>query len=60
MTTFADLDDRYAPDDECCDRFTYTITAEVDGETLTSETLDGVDAPDVLDDAITILVAYIP
>ena len=57
---FAELEDRYAPEDECCDRFEYTVTADVAGEDVSSATLDGVDAPNILDEAIAILLPYIP
>lgn len=40
---FFDLSDSYVPLDTCCDRFTYSITVQMDGQTKTVQTID--DAP---------------
>ncbi|MEJ2747869.1 MAG: hypothetical protein P8183_08160, partial [Anaerolineae bacterium] len=41
---FFDLNDSYVPLDNCCDRFTYSITVQLDGQVKTVNTID--DAPE--------------
>jgi hypothetical protein len=39
-TSFFELADSYIPEDTCCDRFTYSITVQLDGRVKTVSTLD--------------------
>jgi hypothetical protein len=38
---FFELNESYVPLDNCCDRFTYTITVQIDGQSKTVTTTDG-------------------
>ncbi|KAA0234284.1 MAG: hypothetical protein EDR02_09860 [Actinobacteria bacterium] len=49
---FAALESTYVPAGYCCDQFHYEVTAEVDGEEITSATADGIESPDALDEAV--------
>ncbi len=49
---FADLDSTYVPPDLCCDQFHYEVTAEVDGEQITSATADGIEALAALEEVV--------
>lgn len=55
---FHTLDDSYMPADECCDRFTYTITV-VSGDTHTVTTMDDAGAPDDLTQLIDAIEQFI-
>lgn len=53
---FFDFASKYLPADICCDRFTYRVTAAVDGRQHTVVTMDGTPgAPDQLMQLITLL-----
>ena len=50
---FFSLNGNYLPADPCCDRFTYTITVQRDGEVHRVVTMDGVeDLPPALEQAM--------
>jgi hypothetical protein len=52
---FQNLDARYMPDNQCCDRLHYIVDVTgSDGKTKTVETMDGVEAPSVLFQVITL------
>jgi hypothetical protein len=50
---FAELAGTYVPEGYCCDQFVYEITAEIDDTTISSATADGIEAPAVLEEALT-------
>ena len=54
---FEALDDSYVPAGACCDLFFYTVTAELNGESVARETADTGDRPEPLNTVITILQA---
>ena len=55
---FADLAITYVPSEGvCCDRFTYTVVAMVNGVSLESATADGLDTPPILTEVIQVLLA---
>jgi hypothetical protein len=37
---FFSMEERYMPEDECCDRFTYRLTVTAGGRTHSVETMD--------------------
>jgi hypothetical protein len=55
---FGDLAITYVPGEGvCCDRFTYTVVAIVNGVSLESATADGLDNPVILTEVIQLLLA---
>jgi hypothetical protein len=52
---FRALESDYADPNLCCDQFHYNVTAAVGGDTVTTATADGVEAPEILGQVLAIL-----
>ena len=48
----SDLDDSYVPQDDCCDKYIYTITIKVGDQEKTIRSSDGADQPEELTDLL--------
>ena len=59
IASFRDLNTNYVPEDTCCDRAQHTITIQADGQTYKFTTLDGVDMPDALTNALDTINTFL-
>lgn len=48
VNDFFGLEDSYIPEETCCDRITYEITVQMDGNVKTVQTIDGAEQPEQL------------